>query len=262
MTVSAYTKPAHSPNEDNFLIDENLKLFAIFDGVGGYAGGSIAAKIAARIIWESVKDETYKDKKLETATLLKNALITAAEKISEDGERNNRPDQGTTATIALITNRELTIANVGDSRCYGLTKSQELKRLTKDHSILEELVKDDKLSLAIAQKIDQATNSEELNSEELSIFVQRNIITAALSFGFKKSDIYFNEIGLSEFKMLILTTDGVHDNLTDEEIKILLLKSKSPKNAAKKLVEKAFKISTQNTLRSKPDDITAVVVTL
>jgi len=262
MTASVYTKPAHSPNEDNFIVDEKLKLFAVFDGMGGYEGGSIASKIAAATIWNSIKDETYKNKKIKTNLLLETSLLSAAKKIEEDGKARGRPYQGTTATIALITDTKLTVANVGDSRCYGLTKGGELKRLTKDHSIVEDLVQNHRISASLAQKIDQATKSEDLNNEELFIFNQRNIVTAALSQEFKDTDIYLNEVELSEFKMLALTTDGVHDNITDNDIKTLLMGSRVGGSAAKNLVEFAHEVSLQNTLRSKPDDITAVIIDL
>jgi serine/threonine protein phosphatase PrpC len=127
---------------------------------------------------------------------------------------------------------------------------------------VEDLVQNHRISASLGQKIDQATKSEDLNNEELFIFNQRNIVTAALSQEFKETDIYLNEVELSEFKMLALTTDGVHDNITDNDIKTLLIGSKVGGDAAKNLVEFAHEVSLQNTLRSKPDDITAVIIDL
>ena len=263
MKAAATTIPAHQPNEDNFLVDQELKLFGVFDGVGGARGGAVAAKIAARVVWETFKDKTYKNKKQSTEEVFKKALIEAAHQITIDGQIYGRFNQGTAATIVKISNSKITIANVGDCRCYGLTKDDELKRLTIDHGILEELLKSRQISLDTALKIDQAKNKKDLTASELVIFNQRHVITEALAADFERDvHIDFNEVNSKKFKMLILTTDGVHDNLTDDEIEVVLKKSKTPKIIAKNLVALAFGVSQQNLLRSKPDDITVVVVSL
>lgn len=263
MKIAAATIPAHKPNEDNFLIDEKLKLFGVFDGVGGVRGGSVASKIAARVVWETFKNETYKNKKQQAEEVLKKALVEAAHQITIDGQIYGRYNQGTAATVVKISNSKIIIANVGDCRCYGLTKDDELKRLTIDHGILEELLKSRQISLDTALKIDQAKNKKGLTASELAIFNQRHVITEALAADFEREvHIDFNEVNSKKFKMLILTTDGVHDNLTDSQIQKIILESKEPKAIAKKLVDSAFAVSCQNTLRSKPDDITAVAVSL
>lgn len=262
MKAAALTKAAHYPNQDNFTLDTNLKLFAVFDGMGGYEGGAVAAKLAASVVWEEILSHTFQKQMIDLEKLLKAALISAAKAIVDDGQIHKRPDQGTTATIVKILNSKAVIANVGDSRCYGLDKNGKLIRLTADHGILDELLKKGQIPEKIAVKIDQAKNLEDLEADELSIFNQRNIVTNALSQYFDTDNIYFSDVLLKDFKMFVLTSDGVHDNLTDEEIKTILLKQKSTKAAAKNLIDTAYKVSRQNTLRSKPDDITAVVISL
>lgn len=263
MTAAAFTIPAHKPNEDNFLVDVKLAFFGVFDGVGGARGGFAASKIAARVVAKTFKQQSYKNQKQETVEGLKKALVEATHQITIDGQIYSRFNQGTTATIVKISNSKITIANVGDSRCYGLTKGDELKRLTVDHGILEELLKSRQISLDVALKIDQAKNKKDLTVAELAIFNQRHVITEALAADFERDvHIDFNEVNSKKFKMLVLTTDGVHDNLTDDEIEAVLKKSKTVKVIAKNLVALAFEISKQNLLRSKPDDITAVVVKL
>lgn len=262
MKAAALTKAAHYPNQDNFTVDTNLKLFAVFDGMGGYEGGAVAAKLAASVVWEEILSHTFQKQMTDLGKILKASLISAAKAIVDDGAIHKRADQGTTATIVLISNSKAIIANVGDSRCYGLTKKGKLKRLTTDHGVLDELVKIGKISPQVAEKIDQAKKLEELEPSDLSIFNQRNIVTNALSQYFDTDNIYFSDVLLRDFKMLILTSDGVHDNLTDEEIRTILLEQKSPKAAAKNLIDTAYKVSKGNSLRSKPDDITAVVISL
>ena len=229
MHAAALTKPAHYPNQDNFIADEKLKLFAVFDGMGGYEGGAVAAKLAASVVWEEILSHTFQKPMVDLADILRTTLISAAKAIVDDGAIHKRPDQGTTATIVKILNSKAVITNVGDSRCYGLNKSDKLIRLTQDHGILDELLKKGQIPEKIAVKIDQAKKLEELEPSELSIFNQRNIVTNALSQYFDTDNIYFSDVLLKDFKILVLTSDGVHDNLTDEEIRTILLEQKIKK---------------------------------
>lgn len=260
MTAAAATKPAHYPNEDSFIVDTKLGLFAVFDGIGGFEGGAAAAKIAAKIILRSFKDREFVSENSDTKIFLKKILAEAAKEIAKDGAANGRLNQGTTATVVKTDKEKITIANVGDSRCYGITKRNQLIKLSKDHSLLTELVTKGKIPAEIAEKIDQAASVKDLTEQGLAIFSSRNVLTVALVYGFDAADVNINEVNSADFKMLILTTDGVHDNLTEEEIKTLLFQNGNLDKIAKNLVKSAYQVSRQNTLRSKPDDATAVVV--
>lgn len=263
MKVATATIPAHKPNEDCFLVDEKLGIFGVFDGVGGARGGAAAAKIAAKVIAETFKEHNRKHKKQEASEILREALMEAAHQIAINGQIYGRFNQATAVTVVKISDNKIIIANVGDCRCYGLTQERELKRLTVDHGILEELIKSRQISLDTALKIDQAKDKKELTAKELAIFNQRHVITEALAAEFEKDvHIDFNEVDAKKFKMLILTTDGVHDNLTDEEIFKIVVKYEEPKEMVKKVANAALKVSCNNTLRSKSDDMTAVIVEL
>lgn len=260
MTAAASTiaSKTHPKNQDKYLIDQNLGLFAVFDGMGGYEGGEVAAKIALSTIHRFLKEN--QKSKLSTKEQLVQALILATEKITSDGQRHNRPNQGTTATVVYIKDSKIFIANVGDSRFYAVDKEGKLTRLTEDHNLLSQMVKDGRITGEAALAIDQATSADNLSQRELPIFYDRYILTNALGAGFIETNIFESQTNFSNFKTLILTTDGLHDNLTDEQIRSLVAGSKSTKDAAHNLVNSAYWISQGNLLRSKPDDITAVVV--
>src|SRR3989344_4866289 len=192
LSFKSLSSPTHSKNEDNFLCDEKLKLFAVFDGMGGYIGGHNASKIAADSILKFFKNQN--GKKAINRSFIKDVLIFASKKITEDGRKNLRPDQGTTATVVKIIDQKITIANVGDSRSYAVNKRNQLVRLTLDHSPLTDLIQASQISEKVAHKIDQAKSHHDLSPQGLLIFARRNVITNALGSAFNPKDINIKEV--------------------------------------------------------------------
>ena len=134
-------------NEDYFYIsfpDDNVQLYILADGMGGYQGGEIASKLAvtsAKNYIISNYDGTSKEKEA-LADLVKNALqyanMVVYEKANSQKELNN---MGTTMDICLIYQSKIFIAHVGDSRVYRLRK-EFFRKITKDHSYVQKLVKE------------------------------------------------------------------------------------------------------------------------
>ena len=153
-------------------------------------------------------------------------------------------------------------AHVGDSRVYLLKKDEPLKRLTIDDGLLGKLIENEIVNEEDARRIDQAMRAEDLSEAEIGYFRMRGGITQALG-GPLSPEIHVAEIPISIGDRILLCTDGIHDNLTDLEIEEIL--RKAPRNAAaRQLVDSALLRSREErqiTIRAKPDDMTAIVLT-
>lgn len=222
-------------NEDAFFVDEVNLTAGVFDGIGGQVAGEVASQLAAKVIQrELAKIKTEK----EAVKIVTEAFNLANQTIKSKIAKNPQyAGMGTTGSIIKILNNKLIVGNVGDSRIYLKRKNQSLKQLTIDDSYVQQLV-----------------DAGEITKEQASIHPYRNIITNALGEGFRKPRIEIFEI--KKNNLILLCSDGIHDNLIDKDIEKCLIR----KNPAENLVEIAFKISQKNTIRSKPDDITAVVI--
>lgn len=267
-------------NEDSFLVDQTNGLMAVFDGVGGSAAGEIASQIAQRATrqrWKQTWLELNKSRyahsflercdKVDFCTLLQQLLEYADEEVRTDGAQlAGTTDLATTVAIAALCrqNKDLHMfyAHVGDSRAYLLPAQGSLQRLTTDDGLLGRLVENQMMSENDARRIDQAMHAAELTDLELSYFRHRGGITQALG-GPLRPNIHVDETTIEIGDRVLICTDGIHDNLTDDEIEKIL--RHTPRNlAARYLVEHSLLRSRQErlaTIRAKPDDMSAIVMT-
>lgn len=267
-------------NEDSFLTDISSGLMAVFDGVGGSAAGEIASQTAGRAVrqrWKEALLELKKSRhsnwglancdKVDFCTLLQQLLEYADEQVRSDGAlQAGTNDLATTVAIAALCYRgsdlHMFYAHVGDSRAYLLPEKGPLRRLTTDDGLLGRLVENQMMGEEDARRIDQAMHSSELTDLELSYFRHRGGITQALG-GPLRPNIHTDSTPIAVGDRVLLCTDGIHDNLTDEEIEKIL--RHTPRNlAARYLVEHSLLRSRQErltTIRAKPDDMSAIVMT-
>ena len=255
------------PNEDAYFADEKHQVYAVFDGVTGKEGGSgghIASAIAVDCLRQSLNqlsDELPVEEIRENMTTILRKINTEILK-HQDG---NYKDMATTASIVKVTkDGTAVIGNVGDSRVY-LLKSGEssLAQLTLDHAGWVENASsfgfDDPWKLQKAMS--DAANPSVPDDQKPHIVVRQEYFGLTECLGFNESiqpDIYTQELKRND--MLSITSDGVHDNLTDKQIADCILNESDPKKAPDALVRQAKEVSTQGISRSKPDDITAIVV--
>jgi protein phosphatase len=186
-------------NEDyiGYHEDGNLRLYIVADGMGGHNAGDIASKTAVESCIKYIQSlRDVCDYEVE----FKKAITYANDIIYEKSLCNNSLNgMGTTITACLIHNNEVFIANVGDSSCY-VIMNNEIKKITKDHSLVQELVDDGSIT-----------------EEEALRHPNKNIITRALGTN-KNIEIDVFKIKLSSVEKFILCTDGLTNEVSKEEM--------------------------------------------
>ena len=269
-------------NEDSIIIDELSGLFAVFDGVGGSAAAEIASQTAAqsaRQAWKRIRTKDSQRRKIysfledcqqrDLCQMLQHLILESDEKVRIDGaKRAGTDDLATTVALAAFCRQPddnaytMVYAHVGDSRIYLLRGEENIQRLTHDDGLLTKLIENHIVNEQHAFFIDQAMYADQLSDVEYSYFRLRGGITQALG-GPIPPTIHTNKISVLPGDRILLCTDGIHDNLTDEEITTIL--RNSPRlTAARILVEQArlrSQADRNQTIRSKPDDMSAIVMT-
>lgn len=195
-------------NEDYVLTLKSTRytLLVVADGMGGCNAGEIASHEAAVCIRDFIFQNflNYEDKE----ELLRDALVNANTSVYNTANTNTTlSGMGTTVTCALILENGAFIGHVGDSRAY-LLSNATIEKLTKDHSLVQELL-----------------NNGSITEEEAEAHPQKNLITRAV--GTEKNviiDIKF--ITLAKEDVLILCSDGLTNYVHSEEILKIVLNNK------------------------------------
>jgi serine/threonine protein phosphatase PrpC len=153
----SHTGRQRRANEDSFFA--RSPLFAVADGMGGAQAGEIASATAIETLGGGIPDGGPGGTEERMAEIVRRAN----ERIHELSRANERQaGMGTTMTAVLVGEHEITVAHVGDSRAYRL-RDGKLERITDDHSLVEELVRQGRLT-----------------PEEANEHPQRSVITRAL----------------------------------------------------------------------------------
>ncbi len=254
-------------NEDAVLIDTALDLVAVFDGVGGYEGGEVASRIAQHAVLMKWRGQASSAQNLaDLRALMRESVLEADRQVRDAVDR--QPELTGMATTAIIAKlwetadhrRMLVHGHVGDSRLYILRARGPLERVTVDDGILSTHVAVGLISEEEAFIIDQAENWQDLDERQKRYFYQRGLITQAIG-GRGDPEVHVGQVELYPGDRVLVCSDGIHDNLTEVEIAEIL--RKNGRNDGEALVRAARKRSQrglQSTMRSKPDDMSAVVI--
>ena len=226
--IKAYAKSdvgkVREINEDAFYISNSLdevQLYMLADGMGGYNGGEIASKLAiqsAKNYIENNFKEIEKDK--DSIIQLIGSSIEYANMVVYEKSKENKElsGMGTTLEVCLIYNNRAFIGHVGDSRIYRIRKDF-MRKLTQDHSYVQKLVKDG----TIAQ-------------EEAAHHPQKNMLMKALGCNaFVEPDVMVK--GFLKDDILIMNSDGLTNLVSQEEI--FKEAKKNIEQATKNLVQMA-----------------------
>jgi len=208
-------------NEDSFSFDSSRgdkgSIFLICDGMGGHKAGEVASQYASIKIVEYFYKSPQKDipsKLNESIRMVNREIYNLSQKDS------SKRGMGTTVIAVVTFENTLYFANVGDSRAY-LLRNDSIRKLTKDHSWLEEKISEGVLS-----------PSEARNNPN------KNIITKCVGY---EPDVEpnFGSIVLKEGDRLILCSDGLWDELNDFKIKEVALSNSDLKKSVERLISTA-----------------------
>ncbi len=227
-------------NEDSFLIEEALELYAVADGMGGHAGGGTASRMAVACVQQTVREAARKrtntgsSHQLSAVQVLAQAFLEANRAVLEAASRDvSLRGMGTTMTALMLEASQVHIAHVGDSRAYRY-RSGRLEQLTQDHSLVAEQVRAGLISPEAARSSPY-----------------RHVISRAvgIDLGMQPDTITLNSAGGDIY---LLVTDGLTEMATDEEIGRIVEKTPVP-HIPEKLIEHANE-------RGGVDNITVVAV--
>ena len=220
-------------NEDAFVSEPMV--FGVADGMGGHQAGEVASEIAARIIRDRLGTGATNVGVVVASVVEANASIYQAAHASVD-----QHGMGTTLTALVVLRADeaniarFALINVGDSRTYLLRKGV-LHRATVDHSYVQELV-----------------NTGHISEDEARTHPRRNIVTRALGIEpTVRVDTWL--VPMVHGDRFILCSDGLVDEVPDEEIGAIAVAATDPQQAADQLVAKA-------NANGGRDNVTVVVV--
>jgi protein phosphatase len=208
-------------NQDAILVDHDLQLYIVADGMGGHKGGEVASAMAVEAVQDTVRRH-QKDGKLNPRKILAEAYREASLRIFAKSAYEN-PEllgMGTTMVLIWAVRDRLYIGNVGDSRAYLFRGPNMLWQLTEDHSLINEQVK-----------------AGVISEEEAPHVVGRNVITRSV--GFEKDvsvDVLEREPNSED--LYVLCSDGLSGLVQTSKMVDIISKNRPPE-AINKLVKEA-----------------------
>lgn len=227
-------------NEDNYLIDEEQGLWVVADGMGGHACGEVASQIVVDLIHDKVSTGSS----LQEAVAFSHDIVLVAA-----DQRLGMPGMGSTVVATRFHADHYEIAWVGDSRGY-LWEGGKLRQVTRDHSYVQQML-----------------DAGAISKTEAMVHPHRNVITQALG----ADDLDQVEVGISRVPMyrnqiLLLCSDGLTDEVKDEEIAAVLAGAGDIQEKTGKLLQLALSHGGNDNITilliSSPDDAADRPVTL
>jgi PPM family protein phosphatase len=195
-----------STNQDSYLCDNSRGLYIVADGMGGHAGGEVASSLAVQNI-RSFLDAQFRaisqDPDINVgavAAIVADSINHASMRIYERAlEEPALKGMGTTATVARIFGRFLTIAHVGDSRLY-LVRCGYIYQITTDHSLVSEQIR-----------------AGIITKDEAETHHLRNVITRSVGYQ-EQEDVDSFILALENDDLVLICSDGLHGRVTEETI--------------------------------------------
>ena len=228
-------------NEDNYLINEELQLFVVCDGMGGHVGGEFASAIAVNTVEEVISAMEFQPSSpsgpVDAADVLREklryAVRLAGKRIYEKAlEEPEYKGMGTTCLALLVAAGNAYLAHVGDSRGY-IVREGRIEQLTEDHSLVNEKIK-----------------AGLLTPEQAKTHKLKNIITRSLGY-MEDVEVDLQVRALRRGDRYVLCSDGLSNLLDTTEIGDAVLEY-GPQESVRRLIQIACD-------RGGDDNITTIV---
>ena len=227
VTFASYSHAGrvHHDTEDSIGVDAPRGIWLVADGMGGHASGEVASGI--------VRDTIMSRKELP----LIQAVSAAHDAVTAAGNSDDERNRGMGSTVVALALRRGAgeIVWVGDSRAY-LWRRGVVRRLSRDHSYVE-LLRD----------------SQGITEAEIRVHPQRNLVTQTLGIGAAVPSSASLELRANDW--LLLCSDGLNDELDDDEIAAYLRRSNTPDDAVVTLVNAAL-------AKGGRDNVSVVIVAI
>ena len=211
-------------------------LLLVCDGMGGAAAGEVASQMAVESISTALSSSEALPRDAY-ARRLRRAIEDANDRIyAQSRDNQSERGMGTTCTAVGLVDGTLVLGQIGDSRCYVLREGR-LAQVTKDQSLAWQLIE-----------------AGAMTAEEAKAFEHANIILQALGVQ-ERVDVALSQVPLRRGDVVLVSSDGLHGPVSDEEILQVLKEETDVKRACDRLVARALE-------REGPDNITVVVARL
>lgn len=190
-------------NQDSILVNSELGIYVLADGMGGHSGGEVASALAVQTVEEYFRKT--QDSQKSPREKIELAYKEASRRIYDKAAKTN-PElagMGTTLVMAYVQDKHIYVGNVGDSRCY-LYNSRNLWQLSEDHSVINEQLR-----------------AGAMTEEQAKVYVGKNIITRSV--GYEREvhvDVVERKIDLDD--VFLLCSDGLSGMVTDQKIREIL----------------------------------------
>ncbi len=210
-------------NEDAVKVLDDVNFFMLADGVGGNRSGEIASQSALEALekfvrhnppeWLESREETFRY--FRAAVKYVNQYII---NISESLPQNS--GMATTLVFAYVTNEDLYVGNIGDSRAY-LVHDEMIQQITEDHTYVNDLVK-----------------MGAITKEEAQTHVRKNVITRAIGAN-ANNEVDCFCVPIEDGDMLLMCSDGLYDEVDDDSICEEFYRTRDMRVCAERLVDLA-----------------------
>lgn len=213
-------------NEDNggiFILENDLALVVVADGMGGHQAGDVASQMAIEEIdklWSTQKPEQLSTPE-KTEQWLKDAVQKVNTSIYQYAKENiDCQGMGTTIVVVVLNQEFITVGHIGDSRCYMLNNNG-FAQITDDHSLVNELVR-----------------SGQISPEDAEHHPRKNVLMRAL--GTEETvSVDIKSLEWEANDMLLLCSDGLTNKVSASEIRDVLSDKCELEVKARQLIEKA-----------------------
>ena len=215
---------AREMNQDSYFIstpNDEVKLFILADGMGGYEGGEVASKLAIECAKSYILNNfgQIPKEKEEIMNLIRNAIEYANLRVYEESQEHERlKEMGTTIDVSLIYNGKVYVGHVGDSRVYRI-RNEIIRKITTDHSYVEKLIKEG--SITKEESYHHPKRNMLMKAMGCNSLVEPDVLCK----GFMKDDI------------LLMCSDGLTNMISEEDIFKIIIDNIN--NPADKLIDQA-----------------------